>query len=112
MHFPIPIESCCKILRHNAYNFASGPSRRQVWLVIKKEKRGPVSIARPTIGGSGLPFGVERATQKPHAEYDIRPLRQRSRVTLADVDIHIHRASTVAKFQTPNEIFQISDCQE
>ena len=30
---------------------------------------GLVLVTRLTIRGSGLPIGVKRATQKPHAEY-------------------------------------------
>ena len=35
----------------------------------KKSVRA-ITVTRPTLGGSGLPISVERATQKPHAEYD------------------------------------------
>ena len=37
--------------------------------VIKTKKReGPLSVTRPAFRGSGMPFTIERATQKPHAD--------------------------------------------
>ena len=35
-----------------------------------KKSVGLVLVTRLTIRGSGLPIGVEQATQKPHAEYN------------------------------------------
>ena len=35
-----------------------------------KKSVGLILVTRLTIRGSVLPIGVERATQKPHAEYD------------------------------------------
>ena len=53
-----------------------------------------------------MPIGVERATQKPHADMQV------NRVVQHDCIWHIQKASTVAAVLTPIEIFQISNRQE
>lgn len=75
-----------------------------------KKSVGLVLVTRLTIRGSGLPIGVERATQKPHAEYDIQ--RYTTLQALYSDIIHIHKTSTIASSLTPIEIFQISNRQE
>ena len=71
---------------------------------------GLVLVTRLTIRGPGLPIGEERTTQKPHAEYDIQC--HTTLQALYSDTIHIHKASTIASFLTPIEIFQIPNRQE
>lgn len=59
-----------------------------------------------------LPFGVERTTQKPHAEYTTCLQADVSHVSPKQICTYPHKTSTAVSFPTPNEIFQISDSQE
>ena len=52
----------------------------------------------PHIKALALPTVVERATQKPHAEYDT--IHQYTPLCLSVSDIHIHKASTAASSLT------------
>ena len=65
----------------------------------------------PRIEALVLPIGVERATQKPHAEYAIQTQHNAHALCCIRI-LHIHKASIVASFLTPIEIYQIPMRQE
>ena len=67
-----------------------------VYSTKKRESRTCCSFTHSE--AFALPTTEERATQKPHAEYDIRRYTTHQ-VPYSDT-IHIHKASTVATFLT------------
>lgn len=77
---------------------------------IKRESARALLLPVPHLEALELPIGVERTTQKPHAEYVI--IAAETRVPAATEYTYPTKASTAVSSLTPIEIFQIPKCQE